>query len=219
MLPEEPVSPRVFMDQVVPELFRSIELEADERDVELGVGVVLVGDDGGDWTIRFAGGDLEVVPARAEDAQITVIQRVADWRAALWEGRPALVADGVARIREGGAEVMRPPPGPDGARPDPLRGISDLRGRIEIVIEGEGPGASEDWAVGILVGEGPVPESPRATIRLGAAEAEAIRTGALHPLEALITGQLQLDGDLGLILQLQAVAMTLSMATGNGTQR
>ena len=45
-------------------------------------------------------------------------------------------------------------------------------------------------------------------------KAEAIRVGDLHPLEALITGQLQLDGDLGLILQLQAVAMTLSMTTG-----
>ena len=61
---------------------------------------------------------------------------------------------------------------------------------------------------------GAVPETPQATITLGAAEAESIRSGALHPLEALISGQLQLDGDLGLILQLQAVAMTLSMAAG-----
>ena len=62
-------------------------------------------------------------------------------------------------------------------------------------------------------------EEPQATITLGAAEADAIRDGSLHPLEALISGQLQLDGDLGLILQLQAVAMTLSMAAGGGRSR
>ena len=218
MLPDEPVSPRVFMEEVVPSLFRSVELDAADREVDLGVGVVLEGEEGGDWTIRFAAGELEVQDTRAHDAQLTVIQSVEDWRAALWEGRPSLVADAVTRLREDGAEAMRPPPGPHGARPDPLRGISDLRGRIEIVIEDD-RGAAGDWSVGILVGEGPVPDSPQATIRLGAAEAEAIRLGDLHPLEALITGQLQLEGDLGLILQLQAVAMTLSMAAGNGGGR
>ena len=68
-----------------------------------------------------------------------------------------------------------------------------------------------DWAIGVQIGEGPVAEIPAATIKLGVAEAEDIRQGRLHPLEALITGRLQLDGDLGLILQLQAVAMTLSL--------
>lgn len=218
MLPEEPVSPREFMEEVVPALFAGVELDDAEREVELGVGVVLEGDDGGDWTLRFAGGELAIDGARSDAAQLTVIQAVPHWRSALWEGTPALVADGVARLRAEGADAMRPPPAPDGSRPDPLRGISDLRGRIEIVIDGGAPGGA-DWAVGILIGEGAVPDSPQATIRLGAREAEAMRTGELHPLEALITGQLQLDGDLGLILQLQAVAMTLSMASGGGGSR
>ena len=128
-----------------------------------------------------------------------------------------MIADGVARVREGGADELRPPSPPDGQpRPDPLKGISDLRGRIEVVIEAE---EEDDWSVGVLVGPGPVPETAQATIRLGAAEADAIREGKLHPLEALITGQLQLEGDLGLILQLQAVAMTLSMAAGGTGSR
>ncbi|MDC1295824.1 SCP2 sterol-binding domain-containing protein, partial [Myxococcota bacterium] len=86
------------------------------------------------------------------------------------------------------------------------------------ISSGEGD-ARMDWAIGVQIGEGPVAETPAATIKLGAAEAEDIRQGRLHPLEALITGRLQLDGDLGLILQLQAVAMTLSMTAGGGVSR
>ncbi|MEM9175357.1 MAG: SCP2 sterol-binding domain-containing protein [Myxococcota bacterium] len=210
--PNDPVSPRVFMEDVVPALFAEVELEPDEETVDLRVGVVLEGEEGGEWTLHFVEGELGIRDHREEEAELTVIQSVADWRAALWEGRPPLVAEGVERIRVGGANEMRPSAPADGQpRVDPLKGISDLRGRIEMVIEGTGEAR---WSVGVLVGPGAVPDSPQATITLGDAEAEAIRTGALHPLEALISGQLQLDGDLGLILQLQAVAMTLSMATG-----
>ena len=210
--PAEPIPPREFIEDVIPSLFAEVELEPDEEAIDLRVGVVLEGDDGGEWTLHFVEGELGVRDTRDPDAELTVIQAVADWRSALWEGRPALIADGVEQIRRGGANELRPPAPADGQpRVDPLKGISDLRGRIEMVIDDEGDAR---WAVGVLVGPGAVPETPQATITLGAAEAESIRTGALHPLEALISGQLQLDGDLGLILQLQAVAMTLSMAAG-----
>jgi putative sterol carrier protein len=56
----------------------------------------------------------------------------------------------------------------------------------------------------------PISDSPDASIRLDAEQAEAIRRGELHPVEALITGQLRLEGDLGLIIQLQAIAMLAS---------
>ena len=208
--PEQPVSPRQFIEDVIPALFAEVDLEPDEAAIDLRIGIVLEGEEGGEWTLHFVEGELGIRDTRDFEAELTVIQAVADWRSAIWEGRPALIADGVDQLRKGGPESLRPQGSPDGKpRVDPLKGISDLRGRIEMVIEDEG---ATNWSVGVLVGPGAVPESPQATIRLGAAEADAIRGGALHPLEALISGQLQLDGDLGLILQLQAVAMTLSMA-------
>ena len=217
LIPADPISPREFVEDLIPSLFAEVELDEAEEELELKLGIVLAGDDGGDWTLHFVEGELGIGSSREEGCEITVIQAVEDWRAALWEGRPALVAAAVDRIRDGGTDALRPPQPPGGGpRPDPLKGISDLRGRIEMVIEGE---AQPDWSVGILIGGGPIPETPQATIRLGSAQADAIRTGELHPLEALITGQLQLDGDLGLILQLQAVAMTLSMTTGGGVSR
>jgi hypothetical protein len=215
LLPVEPVSLGVFMEQVVPALFRAVDLEPAEAAVALDVGVVLSGEGGGQWTLRFAGGELVVEGARREDVRLTLIQCVEDWRAPLWEGRPRLVAEAVDRVRAEGAAALRPPGGPTpGADFDPLKGLTDLRGRIDVVIEGAGESGG-DWALGIHIGSGSVPAAAQATIRLGAAEAEAIRMGELHPLEALITGRLQLDGDLGLILQLQAVAMTLSAAVGS----
>ncbi len=208
--PVDPVTPREFVEQVLPELFGAVELEPHELDRELDVGLVLEGADGGDWTVRFSKGTVAVETARRDDVQITLVQRVQDWQAPLWQGRPRLIADGVDRVRAEGASALRPEnapaPSPDF---DPLKGLTDLRGRIEIVIEGAGD-AGGDWSLGVHIGGGPVPTTADATLSLGADEAEAIRSGELHPLEALITGRLQLDGDLGLILQLQAVAMTLS---------
>jgi len=218
--PDRPVPSHEFIEDVVPSLFAEAELEPAEEAVDLKVGIVLRGDPdpgpdrdaGGEWTLHFVAGELGIARGREETCEITVVQSVADWRSALWEGRPGLIADLVDQIRENGPEALRPPGPPGGGPPpDPLKGISDLRGLIEAVIADErGP----DWRVGVLIGPGAIPEAPQATIRLGAEQADAIRTGALHPLEALITGQLQLDGDLGLILQLQAVAMTLSLASG-----
>ena len=210
--PDQPVPPDEFIEDVIPSLFAEMELEPDEAAIDLRVGVVLQGEGGGEWTLHFVDGELGIRDTRDPEAEITVIQAVADWRSAIWEGRPALIADGVEQLRTGGPDALRPPGVSEGgASIDPLKGISDLRGRIEMRIEDE---SATSWAVGVLVGPGPVPETPQATITLGSAEGDAIRDGSLHPLEALISGQLQLDGDLGLILQLQAVAMTLSMAAG-----
>ena len=61
------------------------------------------------------------------------------------------------QIRRVGANELRPPAPADGQpRVDPLKGISDLRGRIEMVIDDAGDAR---WAVGVLVGPGAGPEA------------------------------------------------------------
>lgn len=213
--PPQPVSPRVFFEEWLPALFASLEADSVERALELELGVILRGgaggEEGGEWTLHFSAGELGVRPGRAEDCAITIIQRVEDWRSVLWEGRPALIADAVAATFASDAAGLRP--AAEVARlenPDALKGLSQIQGLIEAIIASEEVDA-EDWRIGIQIGPGPIPESPQATILLGVAQADAIRRGDLHPLEALMTGQLRLEGDLGLIIQLQAVAMTASM--------
>jgi hypothetical protein len=214
-LPPHPVPAREFFEDSLPALFARIELDERERAVDLKVGVVLrnseAGDDGGEWTLQFSGGELTIRAERAPDCEITIVQSVADWRSALWEGRPRLIADAVASVAAAGPAALRPADDSAGAsNPDALKGLSEIQGLMEAIIAGESE-EGEDWRVGIQIGPGPIPDSPQATIRLGAEQAEAMRRGELHPVEALITGQLRLEGDLGLIMQLQAVAMLASM--------
>ena len=215
-LPPEPVSSREFIEDVVPAIFADFDLGEEEQALDLKLGVCLVAedtngdDDGGEWTLHFVEGELGISEGRDDDCALTVVQRLADWRAALWEGRPGLVADAVERVaREGPGSLA--PPGLDGAPRNPaaLDGLADLQGMIEGTIASEG---EADWRLAVVMGPGPIPETPQATIRIGAEQAEAIRRGELHPLEALITGLLRFEGDIGLILQLQAIAMTASMA-------
>lgn len=210
--PSEPVSPNEFFEDVIPSLFAELDLGAEQRALDLKLAVCLEGDGGGAWTVHFISGELGIAEGRDEDASMTLVQSVSDWRSALWEGRPGLVADLVAQVERGASADAADPggaaAGPMVSNPRALEGLRDLRGLIEVVLAGEG---APDWRLGIQLGTGPIPETPQAVIRIGAAEAEAIRRGTLHPLEALIGGQLRLEGDLGLILQLQAIAMTANL--------
>ena len=218
--PSAPVSPKVFFEETVPALFleAGVGPEDRERVGQLKFGVVLIAgeegtNEGGQWTLQIIDGELVVSIGRCADCDLTIVQDVADWRSALWEGRPRLIADGIEMLASAEpAALLERREGMDRAHPEALKGLSDLQGLIEAVIAEEEPAsAAADWRIGIHLGRGPIPESPQATIRLGAEQAEAIRDGGLHPVEALITGQLRLEGDLGLILQLQAVAMLVMM--------
>ena len=205
----------MFFEDTIPALFAETDLDDAERAVDLKLGVVLhdsKGDEeGGEWTLHFCEGALAISDGRLDECEVTIVLRVSDWRSALWEGRPGLIADAVASVAESGPAALRRPGSAHGSgNPDALRGLSEIQGLIEAIIAGESE-EIDDWRVGIRIGPGPIPESPQATILLGTEQADAIRRGDLHPLEALITGQLRLEGDLGLIIQLQAVAMTASM--------
>jgi hypothetical protein len=215
-LPREPVPPDVFFNDTIPALFAEIELAGDERLIELAIGVVLQGDssedaDGGAWTLHFVDGELGVSDGRGDDCDLTFIQSVEDWRSAFWGGRPRLVADLVAAIAEAAPHDLTSMRDANRPRnPEALRELAQIRGLIEAVIAGDGAEA-DDWCLRVAIGGGPIPDAPDATILLGVDQAEAMRRGDLHPIEALITGQLRLEGDLGLIIRLQAIAMAASM--------
>ena len=207
--PSEPVEPRVFIEDVIPALFVDLDLTPAERAIELRLGVVLRGESGGEWTLHFVDGELGIEPSRSPDCDLTLVQRVVDWRAALWSGEPAFVADAVQALFRPPGTAPIPVLVPFTLVPNPraLEQLRRLRGLLEIRVDG-----GEDWCLGIRLGPGPIPVTPDAVIQLGAAQAEAIHRGSLHPLEALMTGELRLEGDLGLILQIQAIAMTASLA-------
>ena len=235
VLPDAPVAPQTFVEDVIPAFFAELELPPDARRVELRLGLVLEGPGGGEWTLHFIEGELGIEAARDPRCDLTVIQRVEDWRAALWAGRPGFVSDAVGALFGGAGErsARLARLAESSVDPSVVEELRSLRGRIELRVEsGAGPSASArwgdtdraggadapgaerpagsadpDWWLAVQLGPGPIADTADATIALAAEQADAIRRGALHPLEALITGELRLEGDLGLVLQLQALAL------------
>lgn len=261
--PPRPVTPRVFVEDVIPALFADLELSAAERAADYRVGIVLDGEGGGEWTLHFVDGELGVDAGRRMDCDLSLVQSVADWRSALWENRPAFFTDLVRRtlsvetetetetgteteteIETGTALRSTAQTGDVGASwsiasgpvldAETLAELRSLRGRIDIRVAdaatraAAGPadrstapastgapatqGQPGSWQLSIVLGPIPIPTVPDATISLAAEQAEAIRLGTLHPLEALMTGELRLEGDLGLVFQLQALALRASLA-------
>jgi len=210
LFPNDPVSPREFIEEIIPAYFAEMDFDEQADSLDLKLGIRLEGEGGGEWTLHLIEGELAIAVGVSSDCALTVLQTVVDWKAGLWEGRPGLVADAVDQIKSGDLSAR----GTKGAaaapsNPEALRELESLPGRIDAIVEG---GDAPDWCIGVHIGPGPIAETPNATLRIGAEEAEALRRGDLHPLEALITGQLRLEGDLGLILQLQAIAMAASMS-------
>jgi hypothetical protein len=214
LFPHEPVSPREFIEEIIPAYFAEMDFDEQADSLDLKLGIKLEGEGGGEWKLHLIEGELGIAVGVSSDCALTVLQTVVDWKAGLWEGRPGLVADAVDQIKSGGLSAQ----GTKGAaaapsNPEALRELESLPGRIDAIVEGVD---APDWCIGVHIGPGPIAETPNATLRIGADEAEALRRGDLHPLEALITGQLRLEGDLGLILQLQAIAMAASMSPPSG---
>ncbi|MEZ4330245.1 MAG: hypothetical protein R3F35_00700 [Myxococcota bacterium] len=233
ILPAEPVAPQTFVEDVIPALFAELELPPQAREVEFRLGLVLEGPGGGEWTLHFIEGELGIEPTRDPRCDLTLIQRVDDWRAALWAGRPGFVADAVGALFGGAGERSERLARAAESTVDPavVEALRSLRGRVELRVEpaadGSAPGAGatdaagtgdaeihgrpgraeRDWWLAVQLGPGPIAVMADAAVALGAEQADAIQRGGLHPLEALITGELRLEGDLGLILQLQALAL------------
>jgi putative sterol carrier protein len=81
-----------------------------------------------------------------------------------------------------------------------------------VVTGGEGG----DWQVGLKLGPGAIPEQPAATVTLAAEDAAAMERGELDPVQAFMAGRLQVEGDVSLLMQVQAVRMQGAAAAGSG---
>jgi hypothetical protein len=88
--------------------------------------------------------------------------------------------------------------------PAALQQLQALRGMIKMVVGG-GPGG--DWAVGFKLGPGPIPEPPTTTVSISAADADAMERGELDPMQAFMSGRIQIAGDMTLMMQMQAIQM------------
>ena len=212
--PASPISPRQYLEEWLPVAFREADTP-DSSGAEARLGVLLEGEGGGEWIFHVAGGELRVEPGSRAETAFTFVQSVEDWRGALWEGRGGAIGTGAQALFKPGAA---PPPGAAGqmgAGAPSLGALEEMRkldGVIKMVVTG---GDGGDWAVAFKLGPGEIPAEPTTQIAITAEDAAAMETGELDPMQAFMSGRMQVTGDMTLMMQMQAIQMQAAQAAAS----
>ncbi len=197
-LPNDPISPRQFMEEFIPAALKEATLDA-ETDVKLGVKID--GEGGGEWVLHISGGSFQVDQKDRQEAAFTLVQTVDDWRGALWEGRGGVFGEQASALLTSGAAGSEDAPPPNTKVMDQLAALGGL---IQVTVTG---GTGGDWSTGFKLGPGELPDQPTTEIKIAAEDAEAMQNGSLDPMQAFMSGKIQVIGDMALMMQMQAIAM------------
>ena len=211
-LPTEPVSAERFFEEFVPRIVAASEAPEGVEPVDIVLGVVLLGEGGGEWRLDFRGGEVTVTAEPREDAVMTVVQPVAHWRGALWEGQGGYFGERAAEIMAAGR--LAPPPGAEdepapALTPVTLAQLRSLDGAVRIAVSEDGKpvDGTSGWYLDLRIGDGDVGAPPDVCVSVSSSDLEAIESGELDPFPALMGGRIAVDGNMTLLLQLQAIAM------------
>ena len=204
--PAEPMDPKAFLEEWLPAAFAAADVPDEIKNVELQLGLCLHGDGGGEWVFQVKEGALHVEPTSREECAFTYVQSVADWQGALWEGRGGAIGKQSMGLFKPGSQPAAQPGQMGAGAPSPaaLEEMRKLDGVIRMCVTGDPAG---DWSVSFRLGPGPIPEEPTTTISITAEDAAAMESGALDPMQAFMSGKLQVTGDMTLMMQMQAIQM------------
>jgi hypothetical protein len=202
--PPSPVSPAEFLEGYVTEVFSELELPEAVKRLDLRLGVRLEGEGGGEWLYTLRDGALDVVAGSCDEAVLTVIQTVDDWRGALWEGRGGIVAERTMAMFRTGALVVLGGRVSAAADPDVFGRLAALDGVMRAVVTG---GPAGDWTTAFKFGPGAIPDEATTTISVHHDDAVAMARREITPLEAFLAGRINVAGDMLLVTQLQAIVL------------
>lgn len=204
-LPSASTSPKEFFEQWLPKAFSAAPVPEAAKAVDVKLGVKLDGSGGGEWVFHMDHGKLNIAPASAEPCAFTLIQSVDDWRGCLWEGRGGAFGKQAAAMFQPGAQ-SEGGQGPGGRpmNPQAIERLGALKGVIRMIVSG---GSGGDWKVDFKLGAGPVPADPTTTVTITHEDADAMGRGELDPMQAFMSGKIQIAGDMALMMQMQAATM------------
>lgn len=221
--PDAPIAPHEFMESVLPEALEAARLPEGADDLAVKLGVRLEGDEGGEWLLEIGGGRVRVEPGSRADAAFTYVQSVEDWRGALWEGRGGAIGRAAAGLFRPDARSGAGPGARGlGAVPSPaaLEAMRALSGMVRIMVrDGEDADASGTWRLDLVLGRGEIPAEPTTTVHVSAEDAEAMERGELDPMHAFMAGRIRVEGDMTLMLQMQAAQLQAAGARAGGSGR
>ncbi len=203
-LPPATTPAKEYLEDWLPKAFAAVPPPDAAKDVDVKLGVKLEGSGGGEWVFHMNRGSLAVSPGSAEPCAFTLIQTVEDWRGAIWEGKGGAFGKQAAAMFQPGTQSSGQGPGGRPMNPQAIERLGALKGVIRMVVSG-GPGG--DWKVDFKLGPGPVPADPTTTVTVLHDDAEAMSRGELDPMQAFMSGKIQIAGDMALMMQMQAASM------------
>lgn len=204
-LPPPSTSPKDFFQDWLPKAYAAAPTPEAAKTVDVKLGIKLDGSGGGEWVFHMDHGKLSVAPGSAEPCAFTLIQTVDDWRGSLWEGRGGAFGKQAAAMFQPGSEGSSSGgPGGRAMNPQAIERLGALKGVIRMVVAG---GTGGDWRVDFKLGPGPVPAEPTTTVTIQHEDAEAMSRGELDPMQAFMSGKIQIAGDMALMMQMQAASM------------
>jgi hypothetical protein len=84
-----------------------------------------------------------------------------------------------------------------------IENLVSIKGALRFELQGEG-----GFALTTRFGEGPFPETPDTTIRVDSEAYRALRSGELEPQDAFLSGQIAVEGDMQLAMQIALAALS-----------
>jgi len=200
-----PADPRTFFRETLPAQFNAVLREQERaveaaqrvldgmRGVDATIRVEIRGEGGGTFFLNIAAGRLTPGDAPAHAPFLTLVQeRPCFERFAAEVGGSAL---GFLGALSGLAQEMRL----TRARIDLLAGLA---GSVRFEVRGDG-----GFALLTHFGAGAPAGEPTTSIAVDRAAYRALRAGELNPQDAFLGGQIQVEGDLQLAMQLALAAL------------
>lgn len=216
--PSRDLTTSEYLEGWLPKAFAAAGLPPGSEGLDVSLGLQLEGEGGGEWVVHIAGGAVTVTRGSRADTAVTYVQRVADWRGALFDGAGGALGEGASRFfRPGALRAASAGPAQLAAAPTPaaLAELAKLDGLVRMEVHGGTGGPDAVWSVGFKLGPGAIPAEATATLRVSAEDAAAMASGALDPMQAFLGGKIEVLGDMTIVLQMQAAQMIAAEAAAS----
>ncbi len=202
--PPADITPKTYFSEWLPSQIDNFQDMIAEMgsDVDATVSIRVTGDTGGDWSIKLANGEAKVSDGLQDDAIVTITISETNMVEALTGSRPEMPAD-ISDIQSAGLPMMggSNPVDAIASMKDKMDAVKNINGSIQLKIDDEKPFAAT------IKFAGPVTEEPTATMIINSDTAKELASGELNPQAAFMAGKLQIQGDMGLLMQLAQFMM------------
>ncbi len=200
-IPEAPadITPAKFFTEWLPTQVDSFKdmISGLGGGVSVAMSTKVTGDGGGEWTALLADGAVKVEEGLRDDAVVTVVIDAKNF---------------VAAVTGQMKDVMAPPPAGAGGDLSPEQMAEQAKEKLEAIkgIEGSIGFQIEDdeKPFGAMVKfAGELRDEPDVTICIDRENAIAMANGETNPQAAFMSGQIKIEGDMSILMQLTPLMM------------